>query len=242
MPRQIPLCRLFAVIAVGVGLLLPSGCATVVVRRGVERRVERRLHEVLGPAELYRVRIRDTRDPELVQGRARRVEVVGRNIQAKSQFLLEALTLTLQDLRYVGGEPYFVSVARSDLHIEFTDAALNSYLRRRKARYEPVVTFLPGEVQVRATYLFLGKPTPMSASGTFQIRDGTRLVFTATSANVPFLPADQPDFSARFVEERLNPLLDLGKLEFPARLVNVELLAGRVKAHGSAALPREGGD
>ena len=225
-----------AVLLVALLLVLP-GCRTTFIRRGVERRVEKRLADLLGPAERYRVRIRDTRDPELALGRARRVEIAGQRILAKGQFLIDSLQLTLIDLRYEGGEPWFLSVRRSDLDVEFTDTALNSYLKAYHARYEPDFRFEAGVVHARMTYKFLGNPTPIRAAGRLVVREGRQLLFDADTADVSFV--DDPAFAERFVEDRVNPILDLSRIEFPARLESVEVLQGRIRAHGSAALPRE---
>lgn len=223
-----------ALAGIAAWVLLYTGCSTSVVRRGVERRVERRLHGELGPAEQYRVRIRGTRDPELVLGRAHRVEIEGRKVLAKNQIHIELLRLTLEDLRYEGGEPYFVSVRRSDLEVEVTDAALNEYLRKYHARYDPEIRFEPGRVSVRIVYPFLGKPTPIRAAGRFIIREGRQLLFDAETVDLTFI--DQPGFGEQFLEDRVNPLLDLGRIDFPARLETVEVLTGRIRAHGTFAL------
>jgi hypothetical protein len=214
-----------------------GGCSTTIVRSGVERRVEKRLATILGPAERYRVRILDTRDAELVRGRARRVEVRGRRIFLRSQFLIDTLSLTLDDLRYEGGDPDLVSVRRSDLQVEFTDEALNSYLHAYQARYDPKVRFDTDLVEVTVTYPFLGKPTPIHATGRFLIREGRQLLFKAEKADVAFI--NQPGFGERFVEDRVNPIVDLGRIDFPARLESIQLLPGRLRAYGTAAITRQ---
>jgi hypothetical protein len=219
------------------GALATSGCSTSIVRRGVERRIEKRLSGLLGPAEKYRVRIRGTHDSELVLGRARRVEVEGTRVFAKNELMLESLKLTLVDLRYEGGDPDFISVRRSDLEVECTDDALNAYLKKYKARYDPDIRFQPDQVSVRITYPFLGTPTPLSATGRLLIQEGRRLIFDADKADVPFIT--QPEAAARFVEDRVNPILDLGRIEFPARLENVQVLQSRIRAHGTAAIRKE---
>lgn len=230
------MCRRTVAILAGAAVWgsVSTGCTTSVVRRGVERRVERRLHHELGPAEKYRVRIRGTRDPELVLGRAHRVEIEGRKVLAKNQIRIEMLRLTLEDLRYEGGEPYFVSVRRSDLEVEVTDTALNEYLRTYHARYDPEIRCEQGRVNVRIVYPFLGKPTPIRAIGRFVIREGRQLLFDAETVDLSFI--DQPGFGEQFVEDRVNPLLDLGRIDFPARLETVEVLPGRIRAHGTFAL------
>jgi len=196
--------------------------------------VERRLATLLGPAERYRVRILDTTDAELVTGRARRVEVRARRVYARSELLIESLLLTLDDLRYEGGDPDLVSVRRSDLQVEVTEDALNSYLRASHARYDPVVHFRADEVEVTVTYPFLGTPTVIHATGRFVIREGRQLLFDADKADVSFI--NQPGFGEKFVEDRINPLFDLRRIEFPARMESVQILPGRLRAYGTAAI------
>ena len=225
--------------ALGAALLTAvlAGCSTTIVRQGVERRVEKRLASILGPAERYKVRILDTRDPELVKGRARRVEVRGRRIYVHNQFLIDTLLLTLDDLRYEGGDTELISVRRSDLQVEFSDTALNSYLRAYQARYDPKVRFDTDQVEVTVTYPFLGAPTTIHATGHFVIREGRQLLFKAEKADVAFI--NQPGFGERFVEDRVNPIVDLGRIDFPARLESVQLFPGKLRAYGTAAITRQ---
>ncbi len=217
-----------------------AGCRSAVVRRSVERRVERKLAGILGPAERYQVCIRGTQDAELVRGRAKRVEIEGRKILARGQLEVESLQLTLDDLRYEGGEPQLVSVKRSDLQLTFTQESINRYLRTYQARYDPEIALEAGRVHVKMVYPFLGVPTTIRAVGHFVIEDGRKLLFDADQADVSFI--SMPGFGEKFVEDRINPLLDMARIDFPARLESVELLAGRLKAHGSATLPREHDD
>jgi hypothetical protein len=124
------------------------------------------------------------------------------------------------------------------LEVEFTDTALNDYLRSRHAKYDPVVRFAPDQVQVKMTYQLLGAPVPITALGHLSIEDGKRLVFHAEHVDQSLI--NQPGFGERFVEDRINPLLDLGRIEFPAHLDGVQVFAGRLKAIGAANIPREG--
>jgi len=231
------LLRLAACAALLPTALALSGCRTGFVRRKVERRISQWLADTVGPADLYTVRIVDTRDSELVLGRARRVEIEGRGIQARNQFRIDALRLTLDDLRYNGAGPFSVSVQRSDLEVEFTDQALNDYLDAGEARYEPEIRFTPDQVHVRMVYPFLGVPTPISGSGRLVVQEGRKLLFDAEKVDVSFV--DRPGFGEKFVEDRINPLLDLTRAEFPARLESVQVLEGRLRAHGVAVLPRD---
>lgn len=219
--------------AAGIGLMC-GGCGTTVIRRSVQRRIAARLRTWLGPAERYSVRIAGSRDAELVLGRARRVEVEGVRILAREEFMVERLKLTLTDLRYEGGEAEFLSVRRSDLELEIAEEPLNRYLRNYHGRYQPSIRLHPDRVEAGIVYGVLGPPAPMKAIGRLEVEEGKRLLFRAESAEVPLIT--DLAFACRFVEERVNPVLDLTEVEFPARLESVQVLAGRLRAHGSASL------
>lgn len=214
------------------GLPLASGCRTSLVRRGIERRIERKLESRVGPADRYRVRILKTRDSELVLGRAHHVEIEAENVFARHQIRVAWLRMRLFDLIYEGGEPSFVSIKHSDVEIHFTEQALNDYLDTYHRRYSPEVRLNGDRVHVQMVYNFLGKPTTLVASGRFLVQDGTRLVFDADTADVAFL--NTPGFGEKFVEDRVNPLLDLTRIDFPARLESVEIREGRLRAKGTA--------
>jgi hypothetical protein len=210
-----------------------AGCTTTVVRSSVERRVERRLSSLVGPAAWYRVRILGTRDPDVVQGRARRVEIEGRRIRALEQVTLENLKLSLFDVQYDPEELYRFTVRRSDLEIEVTDRALTQFLQKRLPRYRPYVEFEPDQVLVSMQYRLFGTPSTLKARGRLVVEEGRRLLFEAE--NHP------DDAAATAVEqvlgEKLNPLLDLTGLDIPCRLEYVQVMDGRLRAHGTAALP-----
>jgi DUF2993 family protein len=197
-----------------------------------ERKVERRLAQRLGPAEKYDVHIRGTRETKLLRGRADRVDIEGRKIRAQGRFLVDSLRITLLDLRYGRGEP--VTIGNSELEVEFTDDALNQYLKTYHNRHQPEVNFDPGRVGVRMVYEFLGSPVPVHATGRLVIQEGRQLVFDAESTD--FGSCKTPEAGERFVEERVNPLLDLTEIDFEALLESVEVLEGRIRARGKAAV------
>jgi hypothetical protein len=163
--------------------------------------------------------------------------VEGRRIHARGQMLVDSMRLVAENIQYTGREPYQVAVQHSDLQVEFTDDALNEYLKAFQPQYQPEIRFDPDRVHVKLVYPVLGAPTPMSGSGRLVVEDGTRLVFKAESVDLSIL--NRPGYNEKFVEERVNPLLDMRDIDFPARLESVAVLDGRIRAHGSASLPRD---
>src|SRR5579862_6957975 len=122
--------------AVALSLLLAaavSGCSTHVLQRPVERRLQRRLVTLIGPAQHYSVRISRTDDDDLVLGRIGHLEVVGEGVRIGGRLPVERLEMRLDRVRYSGAPVELVSIGRGELVTEFAEAALNQYL----ARYHP---------------------------------------------------------------------------------------------------------
>src|SRR3954453_14999288 len=83
-----------------VAFSLLAGCSTRFVRGRAERRIAHKLDDLIGPAERYQVRVRGTKDAEIVAGRLRRIDVDGWNVHAGNQIDLESFHLELHELRY----------------------------------------------------------------------------------------------------------------------------------------------
>src|ERR1051326_6102659 len=127
-------------------LLVPltTGCSTGFIRGHAERRIQHRLVDLIGPAEEYKVRVRHTKDAEIVVGRIRRIEIDGRHIKAGGQLELESLHVVLQNLKYHAPPAERLTVDESQLESDITEAALNDYLRRQNPDLQPEVVLNDG--------------------------------------------------------------------------------------------------
>jgi len=211
-----------------------SGCSTRIVRRNAEKRLARRLEEFLGPAEKYRVRIYGTTDAQLVAGRVRRLVFEGYRILARGVLPVEYLWGELREIRYVGGEAELLEIRDSDLAVEFSEAGLNRYLREHHGRYQPELTVLDGTVRATILYRIAGTPAPIAAVGRLVVVDHQRLDFRAEQVETP-LPI-HPDSARSLLEEIVNPIVDLRRIDWPLRLDTVRVEQGRIMVHGSATV------
>jgi hypothetical protein len=217
------------------GSLLLCGCSTRLIRGKAERRISRRLTDLIGPAEKYKVRVRGTKDAEIVVGRIRRIEIDGWNVNAGRQILLESLHLELRNLRYHAPPDEQVTVGESELVIHLTEPALNDYLRRQNPENPPQVMLNGGTVTLKGALRLLGVPTPIETTGRLQIANRTELIYRANDVLMAIDPI--PGIGPEYVEKRLNPLLDVAGLELPLRLDSIEVQPGRLIVRGTAYLP-----
>jgi hypothetical protein len=221
-------CLLFA-------LPLLTGCSTRFLRGRAERRIAQKLDDLIGPAERYEVRVRGTKDSEIVVGRIRHIEIDGWNINAGHQIQLESLHMDMRNLRYRAGPDEQLSVGDSALVIYLTEAALNDYLRRQHPDSQPEVALNGGTVTFKGSMRFLGVPTPLVTTGRLEIDDRTRVMFRAEQVTLANGPV--PGFGPEYVERHLNPLLNVVQLHLPLRLDSIEVQPGRMVVRGAAFIP-----
>src|SRR2546422_555014 len=156
-------------------------------------------------------------------------------VRAGEQLELESLHLELNDLRYHAPPNEALTVGESLLVIHLTEAALNDYLRRQHPKSPTEVVFHDGTVTLKGTMRLLGVPTPVETSGRLEIADGTRVEYRADT--VRFSADSAPGTGAEYIEKRLNPLLDVTRLNLPIRLNGIEVQPGRLVVRGTASLP-----
>jgi hypothetical protein len=214
---------------------LLCGCSTRFVRGRAERRIQHKLVDLIGPAERYQVRVRGTKDAEIVAGRLRRIDVDGWNVRAANQIDLESFHLELNNLRYHAPPDESLSIGDSHLEIQITEPALNSYLRRQHPDNRPEITLDNGKVTLKGSLRLLGIDTPLVTAGWLEVVDQTRVNFRAESVRLSTEPI--PGIGTEYVESHLNPLLNITRLNLPLRLDEIEVRPGRLIVRGSAHLP-----
>lgn len=214
-----------------------SGCAGPAVRRAAERSLERRLHEILGPAEKYEVRIQKTSASRLVRGSVERLVVDASGVQLDAYTRLERIHIVVHDLVIDEDEVEIGSAREGLIRVEVTEVDINRYLSSRHARHEPEVKLLPGAIVASIRSPLRGASSRVTATGRLLVEEGLRLVFRADEVDLELL--DVPGFSERYVEERINPLVDLSKLKYPARLNELVVMKGLVRVRGAVALPEK---
>lgn len=215
--------------------MFATGCSTRFIRGRAESRITESLEDLIGPADRYRVKVRNTKDAEIVVGRLRRIEIDGWHVRAGEQIDLESVHLVLQNLRYHAPPDERISVGDSDLVIHLTEASLNDYLRRQHPDSPTVVHLNDGTVTLKGTFRFLGVPTPIETDGRLEVVEHSRVEFRADRVRLAIDPI--PGFGKEYVEKRLNPLIDVVRLKLPLRLDSIQIQCGRMIVRGAAFLP-----
>jgi LmeA-like phospholipid-binding len=235
LPRRSPRASCLQGAVLFLVLLVSSGCSTRYIRGRFEKRIAARLRTLIGPADDYRVRIFDTKDPELVVGSIRRLEVDGTNVLAGGLIRLDALRVRARGIRFSGGRGDLARVQESHVEVEISEDALNTYLQHAHRREQARARLNDGTVTLFGTVSLLGVRAPIETTGRLAIAEGRQIVYRAEQVFAPTLRL--PGTGAEFVERQVNPLVDMARLDWPVRLETIRVSGGKVILEGTLELP-----
>lgn len=216
--------------------LTTGGCVSSYVRRRAERKLSRELHNFLGPAERYRVRIARTSGARLVKGNVERLVITGENVEMPDSIAVRRLHVALDGLKLVRGDIDLLAAREGRIRLDLDEAAVNRYLADNHPRHEATVDLESGHIHASIRY----PPEPggarISATGRLLIEEGVRVIFRADKVSFSLLQA--PGFGERFVEQRVNPILDLSKMRFPTRLTDLTVFDDALRISGGINQPQ----
>jgi hypothetical protein len=220
---------------IGTLLLACAGCGRPFGR--VERRIEARLPEVVGPADEYEVQISRSVASTL-NGKVRWLEVHGRNVEPAPGMRLERVELRLEGLRLDQNFRQIRAIRRAEVEFDVSEESLNASLDQRSPDLREVdVDFVPRHIRIRV-------PGPLvDAEGPVEF-EGEPVLTTPTTIDWKFSRLVVADYSVRSdvlrkLTEAFNPVVDLSRLKFPVQLTRVQVGERLLTVGGAASLTAE---
>lgn len=220
------------------GLLL-TGC--VPSTDAIERRIERELPELLGPADRYDVEIEGLRARD---GRADRVTATGERVRMEDAPVLDRLVVEMEGVAYDRREQRLdrVDTLRATAHLRPAD--LEAFLEaHRNVRDAAVTLRAPDEATIRLRPELGGLALPrgmeLEVRGRLEPRAG-RLHLAVD--RVEAAGAGLGDTAARRLADAVNPLVDLSAPGADLRITGARVEGGalRLDAAGRASSLRLG--
>jgi hypothetical protein len=207
------------------------------VQAEVEQAIEGELHQILGPAMSYKVRLSDV---DLFEGRAESMSVIGSRVHPKDVPPLDRIEI---DLHHIGYDRKTGSVERigsvqARIWVRMDDLA--AYLRDERGIEAATLGFFPPDEA------FLQVPVEQASARGVSVGDlrlSGRLEGQETRVvlNVVDVLAEGLGNSGALAEEiasRLNPIIDLSKLPIPLEVQTVAVIGDRISITATGSYPR----
>jgi hypothetical protein len=211
-----------------------AGCGGVQQNYAAQE-IERRAPQIIGPADHYQASVQG-----LTETQARQVVLVGRNVRPRPDLTIEALTLTLRDVRYQRNPFRVQSVGNSVFNARITDQAVNSYLRavgRTGRTNSPIrdiqVGFTPNGVSATGNLYTGAIVTPVATFGTLEPVAG-RINYLPQRLTVAGV--DVPTNLLQQLATQVNPIIDFTGLRFTPNIQRATITQGAVIIDGTASL------
>ncbi|NLC59314.1 MAG: DUF2993 domain-containing protein [Armatimonadetes bacterium] len=197
-----------------------AGCNTGVVERSAEKRLRDRLPQIIGPAASYRVDIRAGSDLSVVQGRLREVRIEGEQVRVGGQWPVDQLLVLLERVRINLEQETLEEVGSARFQATIRPATLIDYLEEDQESLRDVRIHLErGRLVITGRYLLVRVWTPFRVAGTLELLGKEQLGFKPLRASAAGIPV--PERVVRYLEEQLNPVLDVSRALLPMELTSV---------------------
>ena len=220
---------MIALVLLGVGLWAGYRYAGRVVEQRIEREVAARLPSLIGASGSYRVNA----SAGLVgaaRGRIESVRIEGRDVQLKSGVKLKRLDTTLRGIHVDPAKRTLTRIDEAQFSASITGEELNGFLSRKYPDIPSRAELHEGYVTVTARPRVRGGRVRVEADASLEIENGTRLVLRVHK--VASGPVTAPDVAQRYIEQKLNPVLDLTSLGFKGRLTSVTIRRDAIALSG----------
>ena len=210
-----------------------SGCQSV--RTTAAHKIADLLPRSLGPAEHYDVQVEgDT--PALAQGRARRIHVVGEQVQLAPNTTVDTLDIDAHDVVFDAQAKRIERVGQTTFTGTVGQRNLTEYLAHRHPLAALSVQIRARDMQAEVPISAAGWHTTADVSGTLvpDTAQPGHLDFVADKASVGVLPI--PAQLINFALGEINPVFDLSHEKAPITLMRADVLNGLIVLQGTANL------
>jgi hypothetical protein len=214
---------------------LGAGCARPFGR--IERAIQARLPEVVGPADAYDVRISRSAG-RILGGTIGWLEIDGRNVRPNGNVQLDRVAVRLEGVRFEREQPSLREIRQASVQVRVSADSVLSFLRARNPRLADMeLDFLPNRMRI------VVPPSLLETEGPLVIEGRPVLVGPATvnweASRIATLRDAVPEGGLRKLEEIFNPIVDLSSLRFALELLRVSVAPDGLTVAGMAALGPE---
>lgn len=212
------------------------GCTGSSPQTIAAHKIADRLPRIIGPARRYVVQVDG--DPFAIgRGRARRIDIDGRDVVMASGLTMDRLTIEADDVSFDVKSRTLQHVGHVSFMGRLGQRNLDNYIARIKPdppglsitlRWDDMEVAVPVEVASLTTTARLSGTLIPSRSGP------DKLDFVANKASVGIVPV--PAKVVNLALDRLNPVLDLSGRRFPVSVTGADVDRGSIVLRGTASI------
>ncbi|MDH7481533.1 MAG: DUF2993 domain-containing protein [Armatimonadota bacterium] len=211
---------------------LVTGCIGGVIRSKIAEGIEDSLPQYIGPAKKYSVKVLGPSEP-MLRGKFEHLHIEGLEVQISENLMVDRLIVDMDKVEADPETRQIRSVAATVFTAEVAEKSINDYICAARPDIKGLTLDLQeGKLTVTARPSVLGIGVEFKVTGKPVIAGKDKINFVADSASLARLPI--PALVVNKVLDRMNPVLDLGEMQFPVALTSIAIKNDAVIINGKA--------
>lgn len=226
--------RLTASAVVVLAALAAAGCGGNPVRGRIEREVEQKLPEIIGPAAAYSVSAHGP-TMRMIKGRLDRLDITGEEVLLPSGIRVSRLEVSIEDLEFDTDSGSIKRAGRTRYTAVLGEAEVNRWAAVRYPEIPELKVILrEGSARVSARPGMSKARVTVQADAYPVIRD--RRTLGLDLYDVRAIGVSAPGFAREYLEGRLPAIFDVRDMGFDATVAAVKIAPGRLTLQGELDL------
>lgn len=197
----------------------------------LERELEKRLPELVGPAAKYQVKIKDTDIVDVVSGQINELYLFAEKVTPRECPQLESVKVHLHNVLFDMDK--IEKIENANFIIVVDEDSINKYIPLKLQEYpDTKVELKDGLAVLNTSKKFFNFNLPVKISGILEVKNYKQVNFKCSSLAVSGIPI--PDFALKYIEEKINPLVDLTQIKIVTDITDIKILAKKIQVEGRA--------
>lgn len=197
----------------------------------LEKELEKRLPEIVGPAKKYTVKIMDTGILDLFSGEIKDLYLISEEVQPKDSPQLELVKVHLHNITFDLDK--IEKIEKAGFLINLNQDAINKYLPEKVKDYPNLKVDLNDNVITvdtnKKVWMF---DLPIKVTGTLVVENQKKVNFKCSKLSVSGV--DLPDFIKKQLEDKINPLVNLTEMKIITNILNIKIMEKKLQIEGEA--------
>ncbi|MFH1454199.1 MAG: LmeA family phospholipid-binding protein [Armatimonadota bacterium] len=199
----------------------------------IEKELEKRLPQWIGPAKKYTVKIKDTNFMDILTGNIKDLYLMAEDVAPPGSPVLENVKVHLYNVSFDMDK--IKKIGKADFIITAGEEAINKYKDENLKEYPDLAVELKKDkILVSTNKKVMGFNLPVKVSGILEAEDSKKINFQCASITVSGIPL--PSFVRDTLEKEINPLVDLTEIQIVTNILYIKILDRKLQVEGNAHL------
>lgn len=197
----------------------------------LEKELEKRLPDIVGPAKKYTVKIMNTGILDLLSGDIKDMYLISEEVQPKNVPLLELVKVHLHNITFDIDK--IEKIEKAGFIINLGQDSINKYLPEKIKEYPDIKMELTENlITINTNTKVWMFDLPVKVTGILEVENQKKVNFKCSKIKVGGV--NLPDFVEKQLESKINPLVDLTEMKIITNILNIKLLDKKLQIEGNA--------